>query len=73
MDTFKKHIATTVMLLLFMFALIITALPAFAQVVPNIGDAVKQATPPPKETPERSRHSSRAEYNSLKISFQTVK
>lgn len=50
MDTLKGHTATA--LLLFLLC-IITASPAFAQVVPNIGDAVKQAAPPPQETPDR--------------------
>lgn len=41
----------TAILLLLMCT--ITASTAFTQVVPNIGDAVKQAAPPAKETPEK--------------------
>ena len=45
MHTSGKYIATTIMLILFA----IVAPTAFAQ-VPNIGDAIKQAPPPPDET-----------------------
>ncbi len=52
MHKLKKHIMTTAAGIFFVCALIITPSITFAQVqVPNIGDAVKEATPPPPERP----------------------
>jgi hypothetical protein len=53
MHIFNKHIAMTVVLILFLFALVTMTPTTFAQQVPNIGGAMKQAAPPPKETPAK--------------------
>jgi hemolysin activation/secretion protein len=52
MHTLKKLIATTAVRIPFFSALIIITSTAFAQ-VPGIGGAVKQAAPPPAETPAK--------------------
>jgi hemolysin activation/secretion protein len=51
MHVLKKQILTTAAGILFLCALIIMTSTAFAQQVPNIGGAVKEAAPPPAETP----------------------
>ncbi|NLW35614.1 MAG: ShlB/FhaC/HecB family hemolysin secretion/activation protein [Syntrophorhabdus aromaticivorans] len=50
MQTLKKNLTATAARIFLLFALIITTSTAFAQ-VPDIGGAVKQAAPPPPETP----------------------
>ncbi|OPY71445.1 MAG: Heme/hemopexin transporter protein HuxB precursor [Syntrophorhabdus sp. PtaU1.Bin002] len=53
MKTLSKHLTTTAALILFFSALILPPSIAFAQHIPGIGGAVKQATPPPAETPAK--------------------